>query len=128
MNDDDTQGDRLVKSLLIENSTEHGTVVVAGEEEILMRREFSKAGELAMAIQEVISASWRSGRDYRRDWAGLLHRVAGSLGNGHRDHNWRLVVVRSGVRPFLATRPTPIMWWATPGWARFFWPASKTNG
>ena len=44
-----------MRSLLIENSTEHGTVVVAGEEEILMRREFSKAGELAMAIQEVIS-------------------------------------------------------------------------
>jgi tRNA A37 threonylcarbamoyladenosine modification protein TsaB len=44
-----------VRSLLIENSTEHGTVAVAGEEEIMVRREFSKAGELAMAIQEVFS-------------------------------------------------------------------------
>jgi tRNA A37 threonylcarbamoyladenosine modification protein TsaB len=42
-----------VKSLLIENSTEQGTVAVAGKDEILMRREFFKAGELAMAIQEV---------------------------------------------------------------------------
>jgi tRNA A37 threonylcarbamoyladenosine modification protein TsaB len=42
-----------VKSLLIENSTAHGTIAVAGEEAILMRREFSKAGELAIAIQEV---------------------------------------------------------------------------
>ena len=44
-----------MKSLLIENSTSQGTVAVAGEEKILMRREFSKAGELAMAIQEVFS-------------------------------------------------------------------------
>jgi tRNA threonylcarbamoyladenosine biosynthesis protein TsaB len=41
-----------VKSLLIENSTAHGTVAVAGEEEILMRGVFSKAGELATMIQE----------------------------------------------------------------------------
>jgi tRNA threonylcarbamoyladenosine biosynthesis protein TsaB len=44
-----------VRSLLIENSTEHGTVAVADEEEIVVRREFSKAGELAMAIQELFS-------------------------------------------------------------------------
>jgi tRNA A37 threonylcarbamoyladenosine modification protein TsaB len=44
-----------VRSLLIENSTEHGTVAVAGEAEILVRREFSKAGELAMTIQDVFS-------------------------------------------------------------------------
>ena len=44
-----------MKSLLVENSTEHGTVAVAREEKILMCREFSKAGELAMAIQEVLS-------------------------------------------------------------------------
>jgi tRNA A37 threonylcarbamoyladenosine modification protein TsaB len=45
-----------VRSLLIENSTERGTLAVAGEEEILVRREFSKAGELAMAIQEAFSS------------------------------------------------------------------------
>jgi tRNA A37 threonylcarbamoyladenosine modification protein TsaB len=42
-----------VKSLLIENSTAHGTVAFASEEVILTRREFSKSGELAMVIQEV---------------------------------------------------------------------------
>ena len=44
-----------MRSLLIENSTERGTVAVADEEEVIGRREFSKAGELAMAIQEVFS-------------------------------------------------------------------------
>ena len=42
-----------MKSLLIENSTESGTVVVAGEGNILERRKFSKAGELAAVIQEI---------------------------------------------------------------------------
>jgi tRNA threonylcarbamoyladenosine biosynthesis protein TsaB len=42
-----------VKSLIIENSTENGTVAVAGEEGILARRKFSKGGELAVAIQEI---------------------------------------------------------------------------
>jgi tRNA A37 threonylcarbamoyladenosine modification protein TsaB len=42
-----------VKSLLIENSTISGTVAVAGEGKILVRRSFSKAGELAVAIQEI---------------------------------------------------------------------------
>ena len=37
-----------MKSLLIENSTESGTVAVAGEKEILVRQKFSKAGELAL--------------------------------------------------------------------------------
>jgi tRNA A37 threonylcarbamoyladenosine modification protein TsaB len=43
----------LVKSLLIENSTEIGTVAVACEGKILVRREFSRAGELGVAIQEI---------------------------------------------------------------------------
>jgi tRNA A37 threonylcarbamoyladenosine modification protein TsaB len=42
-----------VKSLIIENSTASGTVAVAGEEGILVRCGFSKAGELAVAIQEI---------------------------------------------------------------------------
>ena len=42
-----------MSSLLIENSTESGTVAVAGEKEILVRQKFSKAGELALAIQEI---------------------------------------------------------------------------
>jgi tRNA A37 threonylcarbamoyladenosine modification protein TsaB len=42
-----------VKSLLIENSTERGTVAVASQGEILVRREFSKAGELAVSIREI---------------------------------------------------------------------------
>lgn len=42
-----------MKSLLIENSTESGTVAVAGEGAILARRKFSKAGELAVVIQEI---------------------------------------------------------------------------
>ena len=40
-------------SLIIENSTASGTVVLAGEGGILVRREFSKAGELAVAIDEI---------------------------------------------------------------------------
>ena len=50
-----------------------------------MRREFSKAGELAMAIQEIFSETWCSGRDCCRDRTGFLHRVAGGVGNGYRD-------------------------------------------
>jgi tRNA A37 threonylcarbamoyladenosine modification protein TsaB len=42
-----------VKSLVIENSTAKGTVAVASGEEIIERREFSEAGELAMVIQEI---------------------------------------------------------------------------
>ena len=42
-----------MKSLLIENSTANGTVAVADEEEILIRRVFSKTGELAVKIQEI---------------------------------------------------------------------------
>ncbi len=42
-----------MKSLLIENSTESGTVAVAGEGAILVRRNFSKAGELAVVVQEI---------------------------------------------------------------------------
>jgi tRNA A37 threonylcarbamoyladenosine modification protein TsaB len=42
-----------VKSLLIENSTASGTVVVMSGEGILMRREFSRSGELAEAIQQI---------------------------------------------------------------------------
>jgi len=42
-----------VKSLIIENSTESGTVVIANEGDILVRRQFSKAGELAAAVQEI---------------------------------------------------------------------------
>jgi tRNA A37 threonylcarbamoyladenosine modification protein TsaB len=42
-----------VKSLLIENSTQSGTVVVTSGEEIFVRREFSKSGELATAIQQI---------------------------------------------------------------------------
>jgi tRNA A37 threonylcarbamoyladenosine modification protein TsaB len=44
-----------VKSFLVENSTEIGTVAFAEDEEILMRRSFSKAGELAAATQEIFS-------------------------------------------------------------------------
>jgi tRNA A37 threonylcarbamoyladenosine modification protein TsaB len=42
-----------VKSLLIENSTENGSVAVADGREILFRREFSKAGKLSLAIEEI---------------------------------------------------------------------------
>ena len=42
-----------MKSLLIENSTSLGTAVVVDDEEVVVRREFSKAGELARAIQEI---------------------------------------------------------------------------
>jgi tRNA A37 threonylcarbamoyladenosine modification protein TsaB len=42
-----------VTSLIIENSTASGTVVFAGDGGILVRREFSKAGELAVAIHEI---------------------------------------------------------------------------
>jgi tRNA threonylcarbamoyl adenosine modification protein YeaZ len=43
----------LVKSLLIENSTESGSVAVADEGEVLIRREFSKSGKLSLAVQEL---------------------------------------------------------------------------
>jgi len=42
-----------VKSLVIENSTECGSVAVADEVEVLIRREFSKAGKLSLAVQEI---------------------------------------------------------------------------
>ena len=42
-----------MKSLLIENSTENGSVAVADGREILFRREFSKAGKLSLAIEEI---------------------------------------------------------------------------
>ena len=42
-----------MKSLLIENSTESGSVAVANEGEILIRRDFSKAGKLSLAVQEI---------------------------------------------------------------------------
>jgi tRNA A37 threonylcarbamoyladenosine modification protein TsaB len=42
-----------VKSLLIENSTESGSIAVADQGEVLIRREFSKAGKLALAVQEI---------------------------------------------------------------------------
>lgn len=42
-----------MKSLVIENSTESGTVAVAREGVILVSRKFSKAGELAVAIEEI---------------------------------------------------------------------------
>ena len=42
-----------MKSLLIENSTESGSVAVADEGEVLVRREFSKAGKLSVAVEEI---------------------------------------------------------------------------
>jgi tRNA A37 threonylcarbamoyladenosine modification protein TsaB len=42
-----------VKSLIIENSTRSGTLAVADAGEILVRREFFKAGELAATIQGI---------------------------------------------------------------------------
>ncbi len=42
-----------MKSLLIENSTASGTVVISSGEGILVRREFSRSGELAAAIQQI---------------------------------------------------------------------------
>jgi tRNA A37 threonylcarbamoyladenosine modification protein TsaB len=42
-----------VRSLLIENSTSSGTVVVIDGGGILVRREFSRGGELAAAIQQI---------------------------------------------------------------------------
>ena len=42
-----------MKSLIIENSTRSGTLAVADAGEILVRREFSKAGELAATIQGI---------------------------------------------------------------------------
>jgi tRNA A37 threonylcarbamoyladenosine modification protein TsaB len=43
----------LVKSLLIENSTESGSVAVVDEGEVVKRLEFSKAGKLSSAVQEI---------------------------------------------------------------------------
>jgi tRNA threonylcarbamoyl adenosine modification protein YeaZ len=42
-----------VKSLLIENSTESGNLAVADANGVLIRREFSKAGQLSLAVQEI---------------------------------------------------------------------------
>lgn len=42
-----------MKSLIIENSTRNGTLAVADDGEILVRREFFKAGELAAAIEGI---------------------------------------------------------------------------
>ena len=42
-----------MKSLLIENSTENGSVAVADEGEVVIRLEFSKAGKLSSAVQEI---------------------------------------------------------------------------
>lgn len=42
-----------MKSLLIENSTASGTVAVIGGEGTLVRREFSRSGELAAAIHQI---------------------------------------------------------------------------
>ena len=44
-----------MKSLLIENSTEIGSVAMADEGEFLIRREFSKAGDLSMTIQDIFN-------------------------------------------------------------------------
>jgi tRNA A37 threonylcarbamoyladenosine modification protein TsaB len=44
-----------VKSFLIENSTEIGTVALVDGGKILARRSFSKAGELATGIEEIFS-------------------------------------------------------------------------
>lgn len=41
-----------MKTILIENSTDRGTLAVADENEILLRCEFGKSGELARAIEE----------------------------------------------------------------------------
>jgi tRNA threonylcarbamoyladenosine biosynthesis protein TsaB len=43
----------LVKSLLIENSTENGSVAVADDGKVLIRREFSRAGKLSLAVKEI---------------------------------------------------------------------------
>jgi tRNA A37 threonylcarbamoyladenosine modification protein TsaB len=45
-----------VKTLLIENSTANGSVAMANNGEILLSRQFSKAGELALSIQEIFSS------------------------------------------------------------------------
>ena len=42
-----------MKSLLIENSTGQGTLAVTSEGDVLVRRTFAKAGELAVAIQAI---------------------------------------------------------------------------
>lgn len=44
-----------MKSLLFENSTDIGTVALADDGEIVVRRSFSKAGELAVATHEIFS-------------------------------------------------------------------------
>jgi tRNA threonylcarbamoyladenosine biosynthesis protein TsaB len=41
-----------VKTLLVENSTGWGTLAVADANEVVLRREFGKSGELAKAIEE----------------------------------------------------------------------------
>ena len=42
-----------MKSLLIENSTESGNLAVVDDGGVLIRREFSKAGQLSLAVQEI---------------------------------------------------------------------------
>jgi tRNA A37 threonylcarbamoyladenosine modification protein TsaB len=42
-----------VRTLVIENSTDRGTLVVADDVEILVRRNFTRSGEMAGAIQEI---------------------------------------------------------------------------
>ncbi|HYY26531.1 MAG TPA: hypothetical protein VE860_01210, partial [Chthoniobacterales bacterium] len=44
-----------MKTLLIENSTDIGSLAVADEGVILARRQFLKAGELAGTIQEIVA-------------------------------------------------------------------------
>jgi tRNA threonylcarbamoyladenosine biosynthesis protein TsaB len=43
-----------VTSLIIENSTPNGTVAIVSKGDLRVSREFSKAGELAVVIQEII--------------------------------------------------------------------------
>jgi tRNA threonylcarbamoyladenosine biosynthesis protein TsaB len=45
-----------VKTLVIENSTDQGTLAVADDGEILVRRHFARSGEMAGAIQEIFLA------------------------------------------------------------------------
>jgi tRNA threonylcarbamoyladenosine biosynthesis protein TsaB len=60
----------LVKTLLVENSTDMGSLAVAEEGIIVARRQFSKAGDLAGTIQEVVATF------------GLPHEVVVGTGPG----------------------------------------------
>jgi tRNA threonylcarbamoyladenosine biosynthesis protein TsaB len=44
-----------VRTLVIENSTDRGTLAVAEEGEILVRRDFTRSGAMAQTIQEVFA-------------------------------------------------------------------------